>query len=201
MFTGVVEMDCVKVGRLIRTLRNEKKMTQKQLADNMNISDKTISKWERGLGCPDVSLLAELSCFLEVNIEEMLKGELSPNSFEGGNMKNSKYYVCPICGNITLCTGNAIVSCCSRKLEALKPQKAAHEQKLSIEEIEDNWYITSQHPMSKKSYISFVAFAKGDKVQIYKQYPEWDLQVRINKFEHGMLIWYSTQGDLYYQFV
>ena len=50
-------MDLSKVGKLISTLRKEKDMTQKQVADLMNISDKAISKWERGLGCPDVSLL------------------------------------------------------------------------------------------------------------------------------------------------
>jgi transcriptional regulator with XRE-family HTH domain len=89
-------VNCIKVGNLIKVLRHEKNMTQKQLADKMNISDKAISKWERGLGCPDVSLLAELSSILEVNIEEMLKGDLSLNNFVGGNMKKSKYYVCPV---------------------------------------------------------------------------------------------------------
>lgn len=48
-------MDCGKVGKLLLSLRQEKQMTQKEIGDTMNISDKTISKWERGLGCPDVS--------------------------------------------------------------------------------------------------------------------------------------------------
>ena len=48
-------MDCSKVGNLIYTLRTEKGMTQKALANAMNISDRTISKWERGAGCPDES--------------------------------------------------------------------------------------------------------------------------------------------------
>ena len=52
-------MDCSKIGKLIYNLRKEKDMTLKQIADLMNISDKTISKWERGLGCPDISLLPE----------------------------------------------------------------------------------------------------------------------------------------------
>lgn len=62
-------MDCLKVGKLIHRLRNEKGYMQKQLAEAMNISDKTISKWERGLGCPDVFLLHALSEVLGVNIE------------------------------------------------------------------------------------------------------------------------------------
>ena len=72
-------MNCDKTGKLIARLRKEKNMTQKQLADAMNISDKAISKWERGLGCPDVSLLPELSQLLGVNIEEILAGEIELN--------------------------------------------------------------------------------------------------------------------------
>lgn len=79
-------MDCMKVGGLISRLRKEKHMTQKELADAMNISDKAVSKWERGLGCPDVSLLGELSRILGVNIEKILAGDLDPNSADGGNM-------------------------------------------------------------------------------------------------------------------
>ena len=62
-------MDCKKVGSLILELRKEKNMTQKQLADLMNISDKTISKWERGLGCPDISLIPDLAQIFGVNID------------------------------------------------------------------------------------------------------------------------------------
>lgn len=71
-------MDCSKVGNLIYTLRTEKGMTQKALANAMNISDRTISKWERGAGCPDVSLLRELSDILEVNIEKYCWAIWSP---------------------------------------------------------------------------------------------------------------------------
>lgn len=194
-------MDNEKVGNIIRLLRQEKGLTQKQLAEKMNLSDKAISKWERGLGCPDVSLLAELSGILEVNVEKMLIGNLSPNDFVGGNMKKSKYYVCPVCGNISLCTGNAEVSCCGRKLEKLELRKATQEQKLDIEQVENDWFITSSHPMRKENYISFVAFATGDKIQMVKQYPEWDLQVRMQKCGHGMLIWYSVQHGLLYQLI
>lgn len=71
-------MDCSKVGNLIYTLRTEKGMTQKALANAMNISDRTISKWERGAGCPDVSLLRELSDILGVNIEKYCWAIWSP---------------------------------------------------------------------------------------------------------------------------
>lgn len=69
-------MNNIKIGNLIYTLRKEKQLTQLQLAERMNISDKTVSKWERGLGCPDISLLPDLSKILEVNLEELLSGKL-----------------------------------------------------------------------------------------------------------------------------
>lgn len=90
-------MNNIKIGNLIYTLRKEKQLTQLQLAERMNISDKTVSKWERGLGCPDISLLPDLSKILEVNLEELLSGKLDINSITGGNMKKTKFYICPQC--------------------------------------------------------------------------------------------------------
>lgn len=194
-------MDSSKVGHLILRLRREKGFTQKELADRMNLSDRTISKWERGQGCPDISLLPELSSLLGVNIEHILEGELASNDFVGGNMKRSNYFVCPTCGNITLSTGNAAVSCCGRKLEALVPKKAADEEKLEVTQVEEDWFISSDHPMTKEHYISFIAFATGDQVQLIKQYPEWGLQTRIPKRKHGTLLWYCTQHGLFYQLI
>lgn len=192
-------MDNRKVGELIYRLRIEKGLTQKQLADQMNISDRTISKWERGLGCPDVSLLPSLSALLGVSIENILDGELSSNEFVGGNMKKSNYFVCPSCNNIGLATGDITVSCCGRKLELLEVKKATDEQKLSITEVDHEWFVSSDHPMTKEHYISFIAVATGDQVQIIKQYPEWNLQTRIPKRKHSKMLWYDTQLGLYYQ--
>ena len=116
-------------------------------------------------------------------------------------MKKTNYFVCPTCGNISLCTGNATVSCCGRTLTALEAKKASDEEKLKISEVEDEWYIETDHPMIRENYISFVAFATGDKIQMTKLYPEWDMQVRIQRRGHGKLIWYSTTKGLFYQLI
>ncbi len=192
-------MENSRVGSIIRTLRQELRMTQRELADKMNLSDKTISKWERGLGLPDISLIPELSRILGIEIMNLLAGDMTPNNFAGGNMKNTKYFVCPTCQNITLCTGEAEVSCCGKKLAAQTLKKAEEGERLTVQLAEDDWYITSEHPMDKEHYISFVALASGDRLQIIKQYPEWNLNVRIPKRERGMLIWYSTDYGLRYQ--
>ena len=194
-------MDCGKVGELILRLRKERGMTQKQLAGRLGISDKTVSKWERGGGCPDVSLLADLSGVLGVDLTALLRGDLSPAEKPGGNMKKATYYVCPVCGGITMTTGEAELSCCGRKLEALTPRKAAEHEKLRVEKVEDEWFITADHPMTKEHYIAFLALAAGDRVQLVRQYPEWDLQVRFPARGRGTLLWFCTEHGLFYQYI
>ena len=68
-------MNVKKVGEYIKIKRKEKGMTQKDLADKLCITDRAISKWERGICCPDISLLKELSAILDVSINELLSGE------------------------------------------------------------------------------------------------------------------------------
>ena len=194
-------MDNVKIGNLINKLRKEKGMTQLQLAEKLHISDKTVSKWERGLGCPDVSLLTDLSGVFGVDLEKLLSGQLDANEERGGNMKKLNFYVCPECGNVITAMTDAGVSCCGKKLKALEPVKASEEEKLSVEVIENDYYISSNHPMVKEHYISFVALLTGDSLTLKKQYPEWDLQVRIPGRTHGKLIWYCTDHGLFYQLV
>jgi transcriptional regulator with XRE-family HTH domain/desulfoferrodoxin (superoxide reductase-like protein) len=192
-------MDCAKIGALIRSLRQEQHMTQGQLAQRLNISDKAVSKWERGFGCPDVSLLPELSSVLGVNLEELLSGELDTRDRVGGNMKKLKFYVCPACGNLLAATAEAAVSCCGKKLAPLTPVKAEGAERLSVELIDNEYFVSSPHPMTKEHFISFVALVTGDSMVLRKQYPEWDLQLRIPRMGHGLLVWYCTEHGLFYQ--
>ena len=194
-------MDIAKTGLLIRDLRTKMGMTQKSLADLMNLSDKTVSKWERGMGLPDVSLLVELSQIFGVNVDILLTGSMNVSDEKGVNMKNAKYYVCPECRNLVFATGDAEISCCGRKLNSLEMKKAEPDEKLSVEIIENDWYITTSHPMTKEHYISFVAFATGEKIEMIKTYPEWDMNVRIQKRGHGKLVWYCTNHGLFYQLI
>jgi len=194
---GGDNMDCSKVGKLIFGLRKEKGMTQKQLADAMNISDKTISKWERGLGCPDVSLLRELSEVLNADIEKILLGDLEPNNADGGNMKKIKFYMCPNCGNTLTSTGESDVSCCGRKLVPLIPKPAEGTHKLTVEEIEEDFYITFAHEMSKTHYINFVAYVAYDRVLFVKLYPEQGSEVRFPKMYRGKIYLCCNQHGLW----
>lgn len=73
-------MDKERTGKLITELRKEKGMTQKQLADALNVTDKAVSKWERGLSFPDISMLEPISEVLGISIMEILAGERKDES-------------------------------------------------------------------------------------------------------------------------
>lgn len=192
-------MDNAKIGKLIYKLRKEQNMTQLQLAQQMNISDKTVSKWERGLGCPEVSLLPELSKLFGVDLEKLLSGQLETNARLGGDMKKLQFYSCPDCGNIITAMTATSLSCCGRKLQPLQPKRATEYERLVVEKVEDDFYITTAHPMERGHYIAFVALLSGDSIMLRKQYPQWELQVRIPIFAHGRLLWYCNKHGLFYQ--
>ncbi len=190
-------MDCSKVGKHILSLRKEKDLTQKEIADAIRISDKAISKWERGLGCPDVSLLGDLSNLLGVNIEKILLGDLNPNDVDGGNMKRIRFYVCPNCGNVLNSTAEAEISCCGRKLIALIAKHENEEHEIKIQEVENDYYLTIQHEMSKSHFISFVAYVTYERVLLVKLYPEQNPELRIQRISSGRLYIYCNQHGLW----
>lgn len=192
-------MDQIKTGELIRSLRIKNKLTQKQLAEKINVSDKTVSKWETGKGCPDISLLTELAEVFQVDLQAILKGEINQKESETGNMKKLKFYVCPDCGNVITSTSEANISCCGKKLVALEARKAEENEKLSIEDMHGEWYISSNHSMTKEHYISFVAYVNESTAMIFKQYPEWNLQLSLPLYRSGRIIWYCTKCGLLYQ--
>ncbi len=103
-------MDQIKTGALIKQLRINSGLTQKQLADNLCVSDKAVSKWECGNGCPDVSLLSELADIFGTDVQTLLSGEINKNESEKGNMQKLRFYICHNCGNIVTATSEAAVT-------------------------------------------------------------------------------------------
>ena len=84
-------MDVSKTGELIRRLRIEKGLTQRELADLIYVSDKAVSKWECGNGMPDLSILPNLSKVFETDILAILNGEMEERDMNNGNMKNINF--------------------------------------------------------------------------------------------------------------
>lgn len=190
-------MDLLKTGRLIAELRKEKGLTQKDIAQRLGICAKTVSKWETGHGFPDVSLIGELSKIFQIDVSKLLEGEMPEIKPEIGNVKRTKFYVCEKCGNILTSVGNAEIACCGRKLPPLSPQALDESHKLNIEKIEDEYYITFSHPMTKEHYISFVSYVRFDRVLTVKLYPEQNGELRIPQMHGGKLCYYCNTHGLY----
>jgi len=190
-------MNCAKVGALIASLRREKGLTQKQLADALHISDKTVSKWERGLGCPDVSLLRALAAALGVELSRLLEGALGESRADSGNLARVRFYVCPSCGSLSVVSGTPELSCCGRRLLPLtaKPADAAHAPQIA--EIEDEFYVTFPHEMSKGHYLAFAAWVTGQRVELVRLYPEGEAAFRLPRQRMGRLYFYCTRDGLF----
>ena len=190
-------MDNEKIGILIQKLRREKGFTQKEIADMLGVSDKAVSKWERGNGCPDISLWATLSEVLGADIKKLLMGELYPNKPDIGKMEKTKFYVCPSCGNILLSSGPASVSCCGRRLPSLSVQRMAEtSHELMVSEMDGELYVFLSHEMEKSHYIQFIAYVTGDRVTLCRLYPEQEAAARFPRNMGGgrFYLYCSTDG-------
>lgn len=192
-------MDQVRTGMLIRTLRLHHGYTQLGLANAIGVSDKAVSKWERGYGAPDISLLPELSKALAVDMEALLKGDLEEAMKCNDNIKKTRFYICPDCGNLMTSMDDAAIVCCGKKLSSLVPSKVDDAHVLDIERSDGGLFITTGHEMTKEHFISFVAFLTDDTMIVKKLYPEWNLQVRLPFFAHGTLLWFCNRDGLFFQ--
>ncbi len=184
-------------GTTIKTLREKQHLTQSQLAEQLYISDKTISKWETGKGFPDISLLEPLANILKVSLPELLSGQQIINANRSANMMRTKLYVCPICGNVLRAIGSAMVSCCGIALPPLEAEQDDADHQIVCERIEDEYYVTLAHPMTKEHYISFIAFCNEDRFELVKLYPEGDARARFFIRGRGKLYWYCNHHGLF----
>ncbi len=189
-------MDCTKIGRLIAQLRKEKGLTQQNVAQALHISNKTVSKWECGLGCPDISLWANLSAILDADISQMMEGEISRNRPDSGNIAKIRFIVCPICKNILASTGPSSIFCCGRRLEPLVPTMDENAPCVTAENIDIDTFFTIDHEMTKCHFILFAAYVTSDRFFLNRMYPEQDPTVRIPQIPNGQLYLYCNKHGL-----
>ena len=190
-------MNTYVTGATIKALRESRKLTQAELAKNIGVSSKTVSKWETAKGLPDISLLQPLAQALGISVIELMNGEHITNKNVSANMLRCKFYVCPICGNAIHSTGNAVVSCCGITLPTLETEDADDAHVITIEKVEDEYFISISHPMTKQHFISFVAFVYSDRIQIVKFYTEGNAETRLQRPGRGYLYYYCNQHGLF----
>lgn len=170
-------MDQIKTGALIRTLRTEQGFTRRTLAEKLCVSDKAVSKWERGCGAPDPALIPLLAETLGVSADALLRGELAANPAANGDLRKLRF--------------------CGRPLSPLTAKTPDNAHTLEVTESDGDWFVTAAHPMERGHYISFLAFLTGDTLLLKRLYPEWMLAARIPRHAHGMLLWYCTEHGLF----
>ena len=190
-------MNTYVTGNTIRQLREERRMTQAELAERIGVSSKTVSKWETAKGLPDITLLQPLAQALGISVIELMNGEQITNKNISANLLRGKFYVCPLCGNVIHATGSAVVSCCGITLPPLEAEDADEDHGLSVEAVEDEHFITVHHPMTKGHFVSFLAFVTCDRVQMVKLYPEGEAQTRLQLRGMGHLYWYCNRHGLF----
>lgn len=181
-------------GTMIKELREKNHLTQSELAEQLHVSDKTISKWETAKGYPDISLLEPIASVFKISVTELLAGTAITNMNVSANMLRSKFYVCPVCGNVIHSMGELSISCHGIQLMPEQADYANEEHKILIERIEDEYYVQIEHEMTKSHYISFIAAFSSNGSQMIKLYPESGAEARL-KIRGVRRIYYFCNRD------
>ena len=192
-------MDNYITGAAIKRLRENKGMTQDELAQKIFVSNKTVSKWENGHGLPDISLMEPLAKALGISVIELFSGSEVRNQNRAFNMKKVLFYTCPVCGNVIQATGEAVISCCGITLPPLEVEEPDDAHSLKIETVEDEYFVSLDHPMTKEHYISFIAAVYDNGLQFVKLYPESAAEARFKISRLKFFLAYCNHHGLFLQ--
>lgn len=185
-------------GAVIKELREKANMTQLQLAGILGVSDKTVSKWETAKGYPDITLLEPIADAFSISVTELISGNTVYNSNVSANVLKSKFYVCPICGNVINSMGEAVIHCHGVLMTSEQPEETDENHKIFIEKVEDEYYVRIEHDMSKNHYISFIAAQSTDRLQMVKLYPEGNPETRFKIGGVKRILFYCNRDGLFY---
>ncbi len=185
-------------GAVIKELREKNKMTQLQLAQKLGVTDKTISKWETGKGYPDITLLEPIADAFRISVTELISGITIHNANVSANMMRSKFYVCPVCGNVIHSMGEGVIGCHGIQLSPLSAEPSDEQHMIFVERSDDEYYVRIDHVMTKDHYISFVVAAGVDEIQMVKLYPEGKSEARFKIRGVKKIFFYCNHDGLFY---
>ena len=112
-------------------------------------------------------------------------------------MLRSKFYVCPVCGNIIHSMGEAVIQCHGVTLTPYLSEIMDENHMIFIEKVEDEYYIRIEHDMTKEHYISFIAALSADRIQMLKLYPEENAEGRVKINGVKKILFYCNRDGLY----
>ena len=184
-------------GAVIKELREKNHLTQAELAEKICVSDKTISKWETAKGYPDITLLEPLASVVGVSVAELISGNAISNNNVSANMMRSKFYVCPVCGNVIHTVGEAVICCHGVNLYPADAEKPDGNHEISIERVEDEYFVHINHEMTKQHYISFICAVSSDRIQVVKLYPEGNAEARFKINGVAKILFYCNKDGMF----
>ena len=179
-------------GAVIKELREKYHLTQAELAQKLNVSDKTVSKWETAKGYPDISLLESIAKVFSISIAELISGNAVSNVNVSANVLRSTF-----CGNVIHSMGEAVIQCHGIMLKPCQAEETDESHMVFIERMEDEYYIRVEHDMTKQHYISFIAGVSSDKIQMVKLYPEGNAEARLKINGVKNLLFYCNRDGLF----
>ena len=186
-------------GAVIKEMREKNKMTQLQFADRIGVSDKTVSKWETAKGYPDITLLEPIADALGISVTELISGQQIKNANVSANMIHSKFYVCPVCGNVIHGMGETVIHCHGIQLNPSQAENSDENHMAFVERIEDEYYVRIDHEMTKMHYISFIVAVSSDRCQLVKLYPEGEAEARFMIRGVKKIYFYCNRDGLFSQ--
>lgn len=191
-------MNPEKTGKIIHDDRIKKGLTQKQLADAIAVTDKAVCKWEKGHGCPDITLLSQLSKVLEIDIQSILQGEVVRDRSIAGNMNRVKFYRCPTCGNLVTSVKAIEISCCGNKLNFAEARQTTEEKyQPVIREFDGQYTVSFNHPMTKEEYIANIITVQYDKILVINLFAEQEAMVTLPQIGGLRLFVITNKGELF----
>ena len=186
-------------GSTIKKLREQRNMTQLQLAEILRVSDKTISKWETAKGYPDITLLEPIADAFGISVPELISGHQIKNANVSANMMRSKFYICPVCGNVIHSMGETVILCHGIQLLPAEEEHTDEHHMIFIERVEDEYFVRIDHEMSKIHYVSFIAAVSSDRCQMVKLYPEGEAEARFKISGVRKIYFYCNRDGLFSQ--
>ncbi len=191
-------MNAEKTGKIIYEARTKKGMTQKELAEAISVTDKAVCKWEKGHGCPDITLLSQLSKVLEIDIQSILRGELVKNNSIAGNMNRLKFYRCPTCGNLVTSAKEIEISCCGNKLHSVEASTTDDPKyQPIISEFDGRYLVSFKHPMTKDEYIANLITVQYDKLMVTNLFAEQEAVVTLPQIGGLRMFVITSKGELF----
>ena len=190
-------MDQYITGSAIRQLRESKNLTQAQLADLLGVSDKTVSKWETAKGYPDITLLEPIADAFGISVPELMSGTRIQNANISANMMRSRFYICPVCGNVIHTIGEAVIHCHGIQLLPEEAELTDENHMIFTERSEGEYYVRIDHEMTKTHSISFIAALSLDRCQLVKLYPEGPAEARFRMDGVRRILFFCNRDGLF----